>query len=438
MSLEADIDTSSIGARLARSGKACYKFGIVDAGFDYIRRLDTSFVAGGLAMATPGGAWQALAGPDIVKGMTAASGFCGDGRKEGNHGKGEGARPPLSMKKRSHQAGTTAGSQPMVRTAPFLTGCSPKHPSTLRGSFHAVFPASQSPACASRHPSRERWLGPSSRQSGLPGCETTDLLFRPIQVFKSEANSWSCRQPGPLVTHAPSLTIGNIQASRIHGFFYELVVRLKERYGNHECLDGQIVEVTVPWGKGVSSGIPTGMPVSEHSLGGLGYPPKWDKRVPPGSYAFCVAAALIDLIRPVPCTGEMEDGGVCRDLESFTKLALHRSPQACPRTYGMGSNSDRASSNGNFASTAARFYECHEIEGKGLPMESALRSIQVLESFVGGLHDHLDHICERKSGYWLLISASGLLDLPLPALNSNRYMMARRWHGAKGDRSSVV
>lgn len=95
-------------------------------------------------------------------------------------------------------------------------------------------------------------------------------------------------------------------------------------------------------------------------------------------------------------------------------------------------------------------------------MESALRSIQVLESFVGGLHDHLDHICERKSGYWLLISASGLLDLPLPAvrclisfqylrvcseaqrgcnylqLNSNRYMMARRWHGAKGDRSSVV
>lgn len=193
--------------------------------------------------------------------------------------------------------------------------------SQLRGSFHAVFPASQSPACASRHPSRERWLGPSSRQSGLPGCETTDLLFRPIQVFKSEANSWSCRQPGPLVTHAPSLTIGNIQASRIHGFFYELVVRLKERYGNHECLDGQIVEVTVPWGKGVSSGIPTGMPVSEHSLGGLGYPPKWDKRVPPGSYAFCVAAALIDLIRPVPCTGEMEDGGVCRSVASMVGLS---------------------------------------------------------------------------------------------------------------------
>lgn len=100
--------------------------------------------------------------------------------------------------------------------------------SQLRGSFHAVFSASQSPACSSRHPSREIWLGPSSRQSGLPGCETTDLLFRPIQVFKSEANSWSCRQPGPLVTHAPSLTIGNIQASQIHRFFYELVVRLKD------------------------------------------------------------------------------------------------------------------------------------------------------------------------------------------------------------------
>ncbi|EHA18632.1 hypothetical protein ASPNIDRAFT_37765 [Aspergillus niger ATCC 1015] len=160
--------------------------------------------------------------------------------------------------------------------------------SQLRGSFHAVFSASQSPACSSRHPSREIWLGPSSRQSGLPGCETTDLLFRPIQVFKSEANSWSCRQPGPLVTHAPSLTI---------------------------------VEVTVPWGKGVSSGIPTGMPVSEHSLGGLGYPPKWDKRVPPGSYAFCVDAALIDLIRPVPCTGEMEDGGVCRSVARMVGLS---------------------------------------------------------------------------------------------------------------------
>ncbi|PYH38827.1 uncharacterized protein BO87DRAFT_403601 [Aspergillus neoniger CBS 115656] len=66
-------------------------------------------------------------------------------------------------------------------------------------------------------------------------------------VFKSEANSWWCRQPGPLVTHAPSLTW---------------------------------VEVTVPWGKGVSSEIPTGMPVSEHSLGSLGYPPRRDKRVP--------------------------------------------------------------------------------------------------------------------------------------------------------------
>lgn len=32
--------------------------------------------------------------------------------------------------------------------------------------------------------------------------------------------------------------------------------------------------------KGVSSGIPTGMPVSEHSLGSLGYPPRRDKRVP--------------------------------------------------------------------------------------------------------------------------------------------------------------
>lgn len=31
--------------------------------------------------------------------MKAAGGICGDGRKEGNHGKGEGVRPPLSMEK---------------------------------------------------------------------------------------------------------------------------------------------------------------------------------------------------------------------------------------------------------------------------------------------------------------------------------------------------
>ncbi|PYH70824.1 uncharacterized protein BO88DRAFT_442874 [Aspergillus vadensis CBS 113365] len=107
--------------------------------------------------------------------------------------------------------------------------------SLLRGSFHAVIFASQSTACSSRHPSRGRWLGPPSRESGLPGYETTDLL--------SEANSWSCRQPGPLVTHAPSLT----------------------------------------W----SSGIPTGMPVSEHSLGSLGYPPRRDKRVQEGETEKC-------------------------------------------------------------------------------------------------------------------------------------------------------
>ena len=37
----------------------------------------------------------------------------------------------------------------------------------------------------------------------------------------------------------------------------------------------------------------------------------------------------------------------------------------------------------DFASTATRFHESHEIEGKGLPMDSALRSIQVLESLCG-------------------------------------------------------
>ncbi|RAK89636.1 hypothetical protein BO79DRAFT_227838 [Aspergillus costaricaensis CBS 115574] len=71
---------------------------------------------------------------------------------------------------------------------------------------------------------------------------------RPFQVFKSEANSWSCRQPGPLVTHAPSLT----------------------------------------W-EGVSLGIPTGMPdTSESRL---------------RSFAFGVSAALGHFIRPVPCKG---------------------------------------------------------------------------------------------------------------------------------------
>ncbi|PWY64399.1 hypothetical protein BO83DRAFT_411380 [Aspergillus eucalypticola CBS 122712] len=83
----------------------------------------------------------------------------------------------------------------------------------------------------------------------------------PFQVFKSEANNWSCRQPGPLVTHATSLTWG-------HGAMGK---------------------------KGVSSGIPTGMPVSEQSLGSLGYPPRRDKRVP--------AAIILHFIRSMPCKG---------------------------------------------------------------------------------------------------------------------------------------
>ncbi|OJZ81328.1 hypothetical protein ASPFODRAFT_65287 [Aspergillus luchuensis CBS 106.47] len=98
---------------------------------------------------------------------------------------------------------------------------------------------------------------------GCQGMRPPTSWSRPFQVFKSEANSWSCRQPGPLVTHAPSVTWGNIQATPIHKFFYELVSRSR-------C-HGE---------KGVSSGIPTGMPVSEHSLGSLGYPPRRDKRVP--------------------------------------------------------------------------------------------------------------------------------------------------------------
>lgn len=51
-----------MGAMIRHGLSSARRFGIVEVGLDYIRRLDTSFVAGGLAMVTPGGAWQALAG----------------------------------------------------------------------------------------------------------------------------------------------------------------------------------------------------------------------------------------------------------------------------------------------------------------------------------------------------------------------------------------
>ena len=140
--------------------------------------------------------------------------------------------------------------------------------------------ALQSAACTSRHPSRDRWLGPPLRESGLPGYETTDLLVPAYPGIQVRSQQLVVPSAGPpLVTHAPSLTWGNIQARRIHGIFIWVGGQIASDVCD-TCLVGRIVEVTVPWGKGVSSGIPTGMPVSEHSLGSLGYPPRRDKRVP--------------------------------------------------------------------------------------------------------------------------------------------------------------